>query len=934
MPSRFLNNITVNDSYTLPSADGSVDQLITTDGAGQLSFVDQGTIAAESAEVVEVPVKNVHTATILKGTPVYISGSVGSSGRLEVKPADAGVAESMPALGLLKQDLAVNGEGLCVITGKLRNLITSPIDGVTTNDGDVVYVKAGGGLTTIKPTGSANLIQNMGKVGRSSTSNNGTFIVSSILRSNDVPNLTTGKIWVGDGNTVESTVVHLDEVNGRMGIGTSNPATKLHISDATTPEVRIQDTTNNRYLSLYQNDSNSYIQSSLNSPLVFSTHGSNERMRITTSGNVGIGTTIPSHKLTINASNDTTALGIDFPSAHFDFSANSTSNYTSNFRINDVGMDIGHDSTARSLNLQTGNLDRLTILGNGNVGIGTINPPSKVSISGGTLSVSGSGAGFGIVKLGDPTDANPYVGMYRSAAASIATSGNFLNLGGYDGIAFTTGQAQLSSQSEKMRITLAGDVGIGTDSPNRLLTVETTGSGCYLALNSSSNNTTIGSDVNGAFIVYDDSSATYRMVIDQTTGNVGIGTTNPGEKLDVNGVIRGEQYLRLADTGGTNRFSIRAESTYGTIDNGSNTLNYNANNHLFLVGLSEKMRIANNGNVGIGTTSPTSAKLVVAGDVDVWNSTNTLLRSSHNGSYGSFQTFTGGLYGILALNPGGGNVGIGTDSPNAKLEVAGSTRITGSGLDVGYGNNDTNFIQVGLGRTTNGFALLDLIGDSTYTDYGFRILRNNGGPNTDTDILHRGTGDLDLKTVDAGDIGFHTTSIQRMIVKSNGDVGINTTNPSEKLDVNGTVKATDYKGYLPAFQSGGFIHTGSTSSTTIYWIPTNSTSETTSSQSYNNWVAPYNGRVRKIVMRWASNSTPTATSVTFRYQVNSTTSTSTFPATVTDGASTNMTVTKAFGDTDITFNAGDRVQLGFTTNGGTRLLQGFSYTVVLEYNKD
>ena len=47
-----------------------------------------------------------------------------------------------------------------------------------------------------------------------------------------------------------------------------------------------------------------------------------------------------------------------------------------------------------------------------------------------------------------------------------------------------------------------------------------------------------------------------------------------------------------------------------------------------------------------------------------------------------------------------------------------------------------------------------------------------------------------------------------------------------------------------------------------------------------------------------------------------------------------MTATKAFGDTDITFNAGDKVQLGFTTDGGTRLLYGFAYTIVLEYNKD
>ena len=41
MPNRFLNNITINDEYTLPSSDGSANQVIATDGSGNLSFVDQ-----------------------------------------------------------------------------------------------------------------------------------------------------------------------------------------------------------------------------------------------------------------------------------------------------------------------------------------------------------------------------------------------------------------------------------------------------------------------------------------------------------------------------------------------------------------------------------------------------------------------------------------------------------------------------------------------------------------------------------------------------------------------------------------------------------------------------------------------------------------------------------------------------------------------------
>ena len=216
MPTRFLNNININDSYTLPPTDGTADQVISTDGAGQLSFIDQTALSAESAEVVKVPVKNLQGSALTKGDPVYISGSVGTSGRLEVKLADAADTTKMPALGLLAQDLAINGEGYAVVTGKLKNLVTSPIDGVTPSEGDVVYVKSGGttgaALTTTKPIG-VNLIQNMGKVGRVSTANDGTFVVSSILRSNDVP-----------------TPIYIDHALQRVGIGDTTPGEKLTVN--------------------------------------------------------------------------------------------------------------------------------------------------------------------------------------------------------------------------------------------------------------------------------------------------------------------------------------------------------------------------------------------------------------------------------------------------------------------------------------------------------------------------------------------------------------------------------------------------------------------------------------------------------------------------------------------------------------------------------
>jgi hypothetical protein len=135
----------------------------------------------------------------------------------------------MPAVGLLETDLANEGEGFVVQGGFLKGLVTATIDGTSTSSNDTVYVKSGGGLTMTKPTGASNFIQNIAKVARVHESN-GSLVVSSILRANDVPNLSPGKIWVGDGNTIESTVIHLDESNNRLGVNNISPTQALDIT--------------------------------------------------------------------------------------------------------------------------------------------------------------------------------------------------------------------------------------------------------------------------------------------------------------------------------------------------------------------------------------------------------------------------------------------------------------------------------------------------------------------------------------------------------------------------------------------------------------------------------------------------------------------------------------------------------------------------------
>ena len=220
----YLNGPVKDTTDTL----GAADQVLLSDATGELTFTDLADLHVGGAEVVEVPVKNVQGSALVKGDPVYISGSVGASGKLEVQLADASNTLKMPAVGLLKQDLANNAEGFAVVTGKLRNLITDPIDGVTPTENDVVYVKpsgtSGAALTTTKPV-YGNFIQNIGKVGRVSTSNDGNLVVSSILRTNDIPNLTPGRLWVGStGNTIESQTLFVDEASGEVGIGTASPS--------------------------------------------------------------------------------------------------------------------------------------------------------------------------------------------------------------------------------------------------------------------------------------------------------------------------------------------------------------------------------------------------------------------------------------------------------------------------------------------------------------------------------------------------------------------------------------------------------------------------------------------------------------------------------------------------------------------------------------
>jgi hypothetical protein len=607
MANRFLNNITINDEYTLPAADGTTDQVLTTDGAGQLVFVDQDTIASGSAEVVEVPVKNVSGSGLTKGDPVYISGSVGASGRLEVQLADAGNSAKMPALGLLKQDLANNGEGFAVVTGKLRNLVTSPIDGVTPSEGDVVYVKSGGStgaaLTTTKPTGASNLIQNMGKVGRVSTAADGTYVVSSILRSNDVPNLNTGKIWVGDGNTIESSVVFLDEANARMGINTTSPSEALYVIG----NVRASGNfigTNAYWSSTFGNKgTNQGIRfeapsTSLQTARVDAdafavnfggTGGAGEVFRILEGGNVGIGTTSPAEKLTVSGdSNITGKLAVGLSAAHpsIAFYNQNDAYFNGAVTVDDTFTQSGGGLSSFS--------GQVTITGTADLD-GAINDNSGSTGTSGQVLTAGTG--------GQTVWAD-------AATGTVTGTGAATQVAFWDGTSSLDGDANLYFDSVNKRL------GIGTSSPTNPLTVVGSNSisiDDYIIHNgdtdtyfgfSSDGNVSFVNNAGNEMLVYDGGVRVYNTLrsnteiqVDGTIIDNGGSTGTSGQVLSSTGT--GVDWIDAA-SGGVSSITAGTGLTGGTItSSGTIAVDYAGNDNFILASGAEKTSPATSDYIAI-----------------------------------------------------------------------------------------------------------------------------------------------------------------------------------------------------------------------------------------------------------------------------------------------------------------------------------------------
>ena len=434
-------------------------------------------------------------------------------------------------------------------------------------------------------------------------------------------------------------------------------------------------------------------------------------------------------------------------------------------------------------------------LNGGNVGIGTTSPDVK-------LRVEGTSNTMGVLSrmYGDGT---------YGAAIRYDRGTSYSWVAGIGGAGVTSGIPNsyfgFSELGNNPRLVIAhttGNVGIGTTNPAAKLDVKTSGDGeAFTVKNSSGNNIfrVYNDDNDGAVTRFLDSDGATKVQISSektgatttyfNAGNVGIGTDSPGAKLEVNGgEIRttrenvSANYLSISTTSAGSFIENTGGTSKGlTVNNTSATSPYIN----FQLLSDTKMRIDESGNVGIGTSSPTQ-KLSVNGDVLIESvgeeaslrfrpsttysdvGINVMQVTGTNASPYTSKISFSNYDDANALVINGSNVGIGTSSPSANLEVSSlggvgvSTQILVKNQDDGYGHS-------------GGDAILESSGwGEAYLRLGSHYVSAEAG-----NLQFKSTANLVFKS------GGSNT---RMTILSAGNVGIGTASPSRQLDVEGVIR--------------------------------------------------------------------------------------------------------------------------------------------------
>jgi hypothetical protein len=351
-----------------------------------------------------------------------------------------------------------------------------------------------------------------------------------------------------------------------------------------------------------------------------------------------------------------------------------------------------------------------------------------------------------------------------------------------------------TNSAERLRITSAGLVGVGTSAPGGNFHVSS--SNAYFTSIDLENiastgrrytlfSTTSLSGIGGPGLhVYDATASASRLFID-SSGRLGIGTASPRSLLSFGTAdTSGTNGINLYDNGGNYRTGIGATSSYlrlYTPSDGSLQLGRlsTSDGSTFL----EAARIDSSGRLGIGATSDVgSSKVFIAGDSIAGLSNIVTLRTGPGNSYGlqikgnhtsddwSINNYYGGALTFGTNNAervritAGGAVGIGTTSPQSFVTINGGT---------GAGFTDVLQLSAGAAAANSGPGLSFNI---NYGDYDYFKTWQTGLIRSAAENTSNYQGYLAFYT----NSGANATNISEKVrIDSSGRVGIGTTNPTD-----------------------------------------------------------------------------------------------------------------------------------------------------------
>ena len=407
--------------------------------------------------------------------------------------------------------------------------------------------------------------------------------------------------------------------SGNVGIGTSSPAA---FSGYTT--LGINNATNGGILDLMQGGSmrmrliglagSAVIETPASLPIAFSPAGT-EKMRIDSSGNVGIGTTSPLSSLHITATTPTVYLETTGGGA------------TDAAFVQKYGNDfyIWNKEVAGNLFLGTNSLTKLTIDSSGNVGIGTSSPSAKLQVNSGNIRVFNTNPSIGLYA----TNSSPQLILGNGDATShwviyetVLSGGAQANFNIYDAV----------SSASRVVISTSGNVGIGTTSPSANLDVVTAGATTTSKIKITTNpggnpestlelftsGPSIDANERAVINAKSDANAIIAFQVNDvermrinSSGNVGIGTSSPTSELTINGGATSTD-VRLQNTNSGSGAGNGLDIGLGSVGDNGYIYLYENGYFYFATNATERMRIDASGNLLVGTTTNSASARITA----------------------------------------------------------------------------------------------------------------------------------------------------------------------------------------------------------------------------------------------------------------------------------------------------------------------------------